>query len=340
MAKITGYMVAQKAPSLRGNVYVSTWRGIAILKKWPKKRKNIRPLVNQEQEDWFRQANILTKYIDPEMQITARNAVKGTPLYPRDVQVALMAGRLLGLNLGAEGKLYSMAVKNQVSESLDVITQTVGGLLVRKSDGWDILPQGTTGQVLTSKGPGQLPVYEAGGGGGSGIWEDIAYQSAPVSNQFDFTGLDFSTYQAIRIIGTNIEAQTAEGFFQMEVYDNGTKVTAGYRWAFEGYSTSNFTRTVRSASDSKAAISMTGTNWGVRPLTGQGSNFDVMIGGPSDASNRLLVGNEVHEQTTGESVSSRFHAKLPIATELDGFLITEPTNGIAAGQVKIIGLLK
>lgn len=84
---------------------------------------------------------------------------------------------------------------------------------------------------------------------------------------------------------------------------------------------------------------MTGTNWGVRPLTGQGSNFDFMIGGPSDASNRLMLGLEVHEQPTGESVSSRVHAKLPIATELDGFLITEPTNGIAAGQVKIIGLL-
>jgi hypothetical protein len=243
------------------------------------------------------------------------------------------------LNLGPEGKLYSMAVKNQVSESLDVISQTVGGILVRKADGWDILGQGTLGQVLESQGPNTVPEFKTPGGGGSGIWEDIADQTAPVSNQFDFTSLDFSTYRAIKIIGSNIEAQTAEGFFQLEIYDNGTKVTSGYRWAFSGYSTSNFTRNVRSSSDSKVAISMTGTNWGVRILTGRGANFEYTITRPSDASNRILMGLESHEQVTGEYVSSRVHAKLPITTELNGFLITEPTNGIAAGQVKIIGLL-
>lgn len=58
-----------------------------------------------------------------------------------------------------------MAAIGDVSETLDVLAQTIGSVLVRASDRWRSPPPGQLGYVLTHKGPGQSPVWQAAGGG-------------------------------------------------------------------------------------------------------------------------------------------------------------------------------
>ena len=338
MAKITGFVLPKMAPSLKGTVVVSSWRGIPYIAKWPRKRPNITNPKTLAQMDWFLRANKLIKYINTDFQISAMNATKGTPLYPRDVQVQLMAGTILAVKFGKNEISYPVATQRAVSESLDVFLQTPGGILVRNTEFWEMLEPGNEGKVLTTHTAGSLPTWETPSGGGGGLWEEVAEITAPTAGVFDFTGLDLSTYRAIKIIGTDLEAQTAEGFMLMEVYDNGVLVTTGYQWAFQGYSTSNFSRTVRDSSDPAIALTMTGTNWGIRPLTGRGANFEMIVFNPTKADKILTSGTEVHEQVTGMIVNSLTHSQLPISTVLDGFKFTEPTNGIAAGLIKIIGM--
>jgi hypothetical protein len=47
-----------------------------------------------------------------------------------------------------------------VSASLDAISQAVGSILIRTTDGWAYLEAGPEGWVLTSNGPAQLPTWQ------------------------------------------------------------------------------------------------------------------------------------------------------------------------------------
>ena len=52
-----------------------------------------------------------------------------------------------------------MAAIGDVSESLDVLGQTVGDILVRALDRWRPPPPGSSGDVLTNAGPGAPPAW-------------------------------------------------------------------------------------------------------------------------------------------------------------------------------------
>lgn len=58
-------------------------------------------------------------------------------------------------------KEYRKPTRYGVSESLDALGDTVGGILVRGPDGWTVLPPGPPGFVLTSNGPNALPSWQA-----------------------------------------------------------------------------------------------------------------------------------------------------------------------------------
>lgn len=62
-----------------------------------------------------------------------------------------------------------MATKIKVTESLDSIAQVPGDLLIRGSDGWERIPGGDAGKVLTSNGQDSLPTWETPSGGGGTV---------------------------------------------------------------------------------------------------------------------------------------------------------------------------
>jgi hypothetical protein len=340
MAKIIWLMIPQKAPSLKGIAVVSSWRGIPILRRWPKKRKRPLPEKTQEQNDWFTQANRLTKYIAPQLQIVARDAVAGTPLYPRDIQIQLMAGTLFSIKFPGEGIMYSMATRRAVSDSIDVLGQTESGILYRGADFWDVLPPDTAGKVLTTQGPNTAPSWEDAAGGGGGIWNEIANLDAPAAGVFDFQGLDFSSYREIQIVFTDLKPTISEGFFNLQIFDGGTLVTTGYDWSYQAYSTSNFSRTARVTGAPAIAVTGSGTNWGVNFSTLQGFSGTLTITDPDIVADRLCYWIGTHQQVTGFTNGYRGAGKIDVVSQLDGIRISEATNPIASGKVKIIGLKK
>ncbi len=139
--------------------------------KWPRKRGRSTHAVTIAQNEWFRQANVLAKFASAQDQWWAQELTKNLPLYPRDVLISAMAGRLFE-RLTVDGKeWYSMAVLQDISADLDLLGgEDLGNLLMRGADLWEPLAPGLAGQVLTANGAGVKPTWQPGGGGGSAYW--------------------------------------------------------------------------------------------------------------------------------------------------------------------------
>src|SRR3546814_1607040 len=67
--------------------------------------------------------------------------------------------------------VYPIVARNDVSDSLDVVSQFPGSILARGADYWQPIMGGDAGFVLTSLGPNVPPVWAVGGAGGSGPWK-------------------------------------------------------------------------------------------------------------------------------------------------------------------------
>ena len=145
---------------------IDTVRGVLRVRKWPKKRGTPRSALQRWWVDWFTQANLLAKYADGLSQANAIKITKGTGLYPRDVFLMAMRGRLYWWTDETGWKWFPMAALQDVSDALDVIGQTIGDVLVRATDRWRPAADASDGFVLTNKGPAAAPVWELPSGGG------------------------------------------------------------------------------------------------------------------------------------------------------------------------------
>lgn len=130
-----------RRPSLRGKVMQDVSNGAERSRAWPRDRGKTLSPKTKEQMEWFRQAQWATKYMDPKMLVIFSEATKGTPLLPRDMATMMFAGRLFSFIFPDGRKVYSVQVLKDVSESLDVISQTPGDQLIRGDTYWEGLPR-------------------------------------------------------------------------------------------------------------------------------------------------------------------------------------------------------
>jgi len=159
MAKGTSIPRRRRLASYTGKMMVDVFRGQLRIRKWPAKRGPPKSAKQAFWVDWFRQANFLAKYADPILQVRAMEMAKNSGLYPRDLHLAAMRGRLFTW-VGSDGwRWYSMAARGDISESLDVLGQTIGNVLVRATDFWKPAVGDVSGDVLTAQGPGVAPLF-------------------------------------------------------------------------------------------------------------------------------------------------------------------------------------
>lgn len=144
---------------------IDSVRGTLRVRKWPKKRGPPKSAKQAWWVDWFVQANRLAKYADGASMARSIAMTKGSGLYPRDVLLMAMRGRLYNWVDSDGWRWYSMAAIGDISNSLDVLGQTVGDILVRAVDRWRPPAPGGAGQVLTNQGPGAPPIWSAPPGG-------------------------------------------------------------------------------------------------------------------------------------------------------------------------------
>lgn len=147
-------------PSLRGAMMVDTCRGVLRVRKWPKKRGRPKSALQRWWNDWFVQANLLAKYADGMTQARAIALTKNSGLYPRDIMLRAMRGRLYWWVDQDGNRWYPMAGIQDISDTLDVLAQAVGSVLVRATDRWRAPPAGVAGDLFTCQGVLNPPTWE------------------------------------------------------------------------------------------------------------------------------------------------------------------------------------
>jgi len=338
MAKIVGMPIPQKAPSLSGNLVVSTWRGVAYVAKWPRKRKRPLPPHTQEQSEWFRQAGVLARYLAPQQIKAAYEATQGTPLYPRDVLVMGMAGTLLALTMPNGKVLYSMSSREGVSQSLDILSQQDGAILARSNGLWVPVYTEDVGKVLTSKGPDTVPAWETPGGGGGGRWTLIQELDAPVSGAFSFTGLDFSSYKRVQVYINDFKNDTNDVYVGFEFYIGGAWVVAGYgvggRWVNDLTSASSF----QSFNGPRGYLSFFTANG--RLVLNAGNTFNAVLdmNGLSSAFNKVVQGRSAYMTTVSQFFQTWFGINLKNSGAVTGLRIYPSAGTWSSGSISIWGL--
>ncbi len=169
MAVLKGITRSTRSEALSGRFMVDTVRGVLRVRAWPKKRGTPKSELQRWWIDWFRQANKLAKYADPMSQARAIEITKDSGMYPRDVLLSAMRGRLYYWQ-DQNGKVWHpMAAVQDISQSLDVLAQNVGNVLVRAVDRWRAAGPAVPviGDALTYQGPDDPPIWASSGGGGA-----------------------------------------------------------------------------------------------------------------------------------------------------------------------------
>lgn len=164
----TGGGGQNRRPSLRGRLIFRVQRGQEVVTKWPPKMNKKRRTANKEREEFFRQVQWAWKYSDPNVSKNYTEAVKGTPLLPRDLFLSANAGRLLAIRTPEGALIVSVEGQANVSETLDFLSSLPGSILIRGEDEWIGLAPGTVDQVLTMDDAGEFPEWADAGGGGGG----------------------------------------------------------------------------------------------------------------------------------------------------------------------------
>lgn len=204
---------------------VDVSNGKIRVRKWPRKRGPPKTEAGREHVEWFRQANWATKFWDPMLVSQIIEATAGSPLMPRDLMLQFMAGRAYYL-VGESGvKIYPMAAKRDVSESLDVIAQQEGMLMYRGPTFWEPIEQGETGWLLRYGAPGAPPYWSPTGPGGAG-WTPI--YDGPVDTgvpTMDFTGLE--SWSDLVLIARGITSSVSEVRFIRGSCDGGSTYFSG-----------------------------------------------------------------------------------------------------------------
>lgn len=160
----------KRGPSLRGVMMKDVSAGVERSRIWPSPRgKNLHP-TTQRQNEKFAKIAQACKYWPAFLQAQYREAVKGTPLLPRDLMIQVMYNRFATLNLEDGRRIFPMTAVQDVSESFDVIAQLQGEMMARGEYFWQPITAGQPGQVLTFGNVGQLPAWTAPAGG-AGAYE-------------------------------------------------------------------------------------------------------------------------------------------------------------------------
>ena len=214
---------------------VDTVRGVLRVRKWPKKRGTPKSELQRYWIDWFKQANLLAKYADGMAQARAIAMTKGSGLYPRDIMLKAMRGRLYIWADENGNKYYPMAGIQDISDSLDVLAQQVGSVLVRATDRWRSAVPGNIGDVLTYQGPAAAPDWQAAAAAASGLGALVSLSSNPSIPNNTFTPIIWGNKSYDTANYVDIAANPTR--FTAPVGATYARVTANLSWASNGTGT-------------------------------------------------------------------------------------------------------
>lgn len=113
-----------------------TVNGSARTRVWPRKRGRGGTKAQKDNRDKFMNAQRATKYFAPGMYQHFMKQVEDSPLLPRDAMTMMLYNRLYAFILPSGKVLWPMPAYQDVSQSLDVISNEPGMTMFRGPDGW------------------------------------------------------------------------------------------------------------------------------------------------------------------------------------------------------------
>jgi len=340
MAKLIGLPVARKPLSLKGNLLVNTWRGVVYVARWPRKRgKNLHPKTT-EQMEWFRQANVLAKYLAPEFQIVAKQATHGTPLYPRDVQIATMAGTLFSLRYVDGRTLHSMATRTKVSESLDVLGDVEGSLLVRSGTLWVPVLPGLAGQYLAVNSTEDGVEYVTPPAPPKYGWTIVARQATGEGEQIDLTGLDFTDIRMVKFLFSNMRVSDTNVSVKVQLYTNGILRTTGYDWISNAWSSSGGSALFNSAADNGFPITGGIASFKVKNGLSDSFSTELTIGRPASTYYKNFRSESVVTFNSGATGRAECAGALQRTDDVTGIKLVPSSGTLTGGQLDVLVLNK
>ncbi len=190
----------RKGPPFTKRIQADVVRGVPRVRAWPPKKPVARSQKWKDQIEWFTQANWATKYWPAEFQWTIREAVKGSPFYPRDIMLMLMSGRFAYVSFTDGSTYYPMAARQDISQSLDVLSSVPNSVLVRGPDWW-----------VAATAPLPNMILQSGPVGGPPSWQVVPF-STPYCRLFNPTQYTVPAGQAPKVVGWVVEADTLSGW--------------------------------------------------------------------------------------------------------------------------------
>jgi len=149
MAKLLGDFFGKRRPGFTGVLMIDQVRGVTRVRAWPKKRGPVKSALQQQWVDWFRAANFAAKYASSSDIRRSIVLTKGTRWFPRDLLMRAMRGRLFWWEDEDGQAWYPVAAVVDVSDTLDVLADKIGNVLVRAGDRWRAPADGIEADVLT-----------------------------------------------------------------------------------------------------------------------------------------------------------------------------------------------
>lgn len=166
---------------------MSTFRGVPYTRPWPEKKPTKPGTKRHLTAKAFGAANRACKVTASVFYGEHWAATRGTPLLPRDLMIAMMYGRAFALTLEDGRIIRSVASRNDVSKSLDMIGSEPGHTLIRGEKYWQT---------------------QAPGAGASWTWMQTIDITEPVSaiEIDDLIGFDSYMFVAMGITKNNNSA--------------------------------------------------------------------------------------------------------------------------------------
>lgn len=160
MATVNGRPPSRKGAAFRRQTYEYMRNGRLVVAKWPKARGKPKSPVTLEQNEWFRQAKTALKYMDAQAQNSALIISENSPLYPRDVLMSAIAGRLFG-ELNIDGKRWVPMTRLQdISADLDdLLGSTPGTIMFRGAQLWQGITPPADPSLLTYDPTNATPLW-------------------------------------------------------------------------------------------------------------------------------------------------------------------------------------
>ncbi len=173
---------------------------------------------------------------------------------------------------------------------------------------------------------------------GANEWALIASMSAPVSNEFAFTGLSLSTYKEIRIDIAGVTVTTDNTVMNLRLSVAGSEVTANYRYYVRHSSTSGTTPVIRSsASDGEIQFDGSTSAWTVGNAAAFSFNGSIALRNPGSATlyKQGLVSLH-YVATTGNAIMAEGPIMMDNAGAITGLRLYG-SSALLVGDVRIYG---